>query len=163
VVIRYNFGLLDDYVAPRITEFTEAAITSLAAELDQCGPWMLFFGIQDAVGRKLKHLPARTFRQFVRRTVSALRAYETMRLEVEAFLSNQMIDSPKTHHYFHALDSAETCLLQCQMAFESVERSGTIPGVSKSELPVLICSMATRGALAIVVREIRTLQLYAVL
>ena len=141
-MIQYSLELLDEFVAPKITGFTQAELSSFGSVVAEFDQWMLIFGIQDVLGKKLKPMPARAYRQFARRTVAAVRSFENMRMSLGEFFENHVIDSPKTSKYFQALDAAEICLLQCQMAFEVFHRGELVSGLKYEDLSLPIRNLA---------------------
>jgi hypothetical protein len=120
MVVQYSQRLLDDWVAPSITSFSEPQIIGLEAEDRICRQWMLHFGLLDQLGARWKPVPARRGRQVARRTAAAIRAYEAMRALIDTFFINHAVGSPKLGLYFEALDAAEIVLLQIQMALEGL-------------------------------------------
>jgi hypothetical protein len=135
MVMQFSEELLNDWVAPNIVGFQFADLKTLDASAKALGQTMLFFGLQDTLGIKFKSLPGRTSRQFCRRCIAAVRSYEELKEVLAKYFDGHIPDSPKTSLYFHALDCAEMCLLQIQMAFETFVKGEIFSGIRYFDLP----------------------------
>lgn len=141
-MIQYSDQLLDSF-APELSSLAHGDIKSLGGELARIKETMLHFGYQDVLGARLRKVPARTYRHFQRRTISAVRSYEGMRLALDEFFVGRVRDSPKFSNYFHALDEAETCILHCQIALESIKNSSShFDDIDKDETNVKVGILA---------------------
>ena len=123
MVVRYSVGLLDT-VAPGMSEFRPVTIKRLEEQLDISRNWIFLVGLNEALGSlTYKAIARAAFRQFFRRTSAALEFYESMRKKLEEYSNEYVPDSPKFGKYFTALNSVEICILQIQMAAESLNKS----------------------------------------
>lgn len=123
MVIQYSDGLLNS-IAPGLSGFRPFAIAPTGERFEVSRQWVFHFGLNEGIG-SIVYTPvlAGALRQYFRRTSAALLHYDLMRKSLEEYFDQFIPDSPKFGKYFTALNSAEICILQIQMAAESLNKS----------------------------------------
>ena len=123
MAIQFSKSLLDG-IAPDLSSFGPSSLTSLEQEALASKNWIVFYGMGQTIGPRFHTaMNASVLRQFFRRVSAAVESYELMRGSLIKYFDNYILDSPRFSHYFDALNSIEICMLQLQIAAESLNKS----------------------------------------
>ncbi len=117
--MQWNPNILNKFIAPGITEFTEADIPDLSNDYPQAPYWLVNHFLNNALGScSFKNRWRQVVLAYLRRAHNAFHAYHEARASTFGYLENNNPLHPQISKYFKALSCWENFSLQMSMAMD---------------------------------------------
>ena len=117
-MIQWSAEILDQLIAPGISEFHDAQVPDLSGEFSEAEHWLANHFLNTVFGARFKDGHRQVAVAFLRRAQDALAAYCDARSKTALFLEKTLPGNPGVGRYYAAVAAWETFALQCAMAID---------------------------------------------
>jgi hypothetical protein len=127
--MQWNDDILNKFIAPGITQFTDADIPELTGEYPEAAHWLRNHFLNNVFRGSFGDQARQVVLGYLRRAHHAFGAYHQAREATLRYLDGNQPDNPRIQAYYETIALWETFALQANMALDLIKWIGDGTGV----------------------------------
>jgi hypothetical protein len=126
MAVQFSDNLLDGFIAPGISSFTEALIPDLEIKYDQCRFWTSNFFLNCTTGHIFGSNFKETSKKYIVNLISRIQTcffmYDKARSATYGYIGALTPGRPPIQKYFEALSFWESCIINMQVTYSLLQK-----------------------------------------